>query len=133
MVAVPNKTERAKIARRRINEFCSRFCVLEKTVRDMGANVMGLFTGSNVPLFGRSSPLAAHAGGLKIVGGHKVFLDTSFLVALAKEREPFHGKAERIYVELCAEGAELFISTIVVSEFAVKESMPYDLMSNSNV
>ncbi|MDI9334085.1 MAG: type II toxin-antitoxin system VapC family toxin [Cytophagales bacterium] len=59
----------------------------------------------------------------------KVLLDTGFLIALTNKNDPDHQVAKEYYELLTNKGVEIYLSTIVASEFAVKqaiEDLPLD-------
>jgi len=51
----------------------------------------------------------------------KVLLDTSFCIRLLKSNDPFHQNAVDYYQYFLSENIEMFLSTIVVSEYSVKD------------
>lgn len=50
-----------------------------------------------------------------------VLLDTSFLICLSNPSRPNHQTAKSYYQRFIAHGATMFLSTIVVSEFEVRQ------------
>jgi len=51
----------------------------------------------------------------------KVLLDTSFCIRLLKSNDPFHQNAVDYYQYFLSENIEMYLSTIVVSEYSVKD------------
>lgn len=54
---------------------------------------------------------------------NSVLLDTSFLISLSSQDRPHHGAAVRFYRECIDRQVPMFLSTIVISEFSVKQSI----------
>lgn len=52
-----------------------------------------------------------------------ILLDTSFLISLADTGRPNHTVAQRYLTESLARGVPLYLSTIVASEFQVKQAV----------
>jgi predicted nucleic acid-binding protein len=57
-----------------------------------------------------------------------VVLDTSYLITLADSTRANHETARRYWRELTQRGFPIFLPTIVVSEFCVKQEIPPDIL-----
>ena len=56
-----------------------------------------------------------------------IVLDTSFLITLADSRRTHHKTARQYWEELMAREIPMFLPTIVVSEFCVRQEIPADI------
>lgn len=54
---------------------------------------------------------------------NSVLLDTSFLISLSDPARPHHGVAQSYYRECITRRVTMFLSTVVVSEYSVKQSI----------
>lgn len=54
---------------------------------------------------------------------NSVFLDTSFLISLSDPLRAHHGAAQRYYRECIQRQVPMFLSTIAISEFQVKQAI----------
>ncbi len=59
-----------------------------------------------------------------------ILLDTSFIISLVDDRRTNHNKALSFYKYFIEEGYSMFLSTIVISEFSIKQDIT-DLPLNS--
>lgn len=57
-----------------------------------------------------------------------VLLDTSFLITLASQTRPHHETARRYWRHFLESRIPVFLSTIVVSEFCVKQEIPAEIL-----
>lgn len=57
-----------------------------------------------------------------------VLLDTSFLITLAGKNRPHHEAARRYWQHFLENQIPIFLSTIVVSEFCIKQEIPADIL-----
>ena len=57
-----------------------------------------------------------------------VLLDTRFLITLADKNRPHHETARRYWKHFLDNQIPIFLSTIVVSEFCVKQEIPPDML-----
>lgn len=57
-----------------------------------------------------------------------VMLDTSFLITLAGRERPHHEAARRYWQHFMESEIPVFLSTIVVSEFCIRQEIPADLL-----
>jgi predicted nucleic acid-binding protein len=60
--------------------------------------------------------------------GAGVLLDTSFLITLADKKRAHHETARRYWRHLLENQIPIFLSTIVVSEFCMKQEIPPDIL-----
>jgi len=61
---------------------------------------------------------------------NSVLLDTSFLITLSDPTRPFHEAAKAYYKECIARRVPMYISTVAISEFQVKQSINDPPMRN---
>ena len=61
---------------------------------------------------------AAHPGGVRL---NSVLLDTSFLICLSSPSRPHHGVAKQYFQAFIASGVTMHLSTIVISEYEVRQ------------
>jgi hypothetical protein len=57
-----------------------------------------------------------------------VLIDTSFLITLAGKGRPHHETARRYWRHFLENQTPIFLSTIVVSEFCIKQEIPPDML-----
>ncbi len=57
-----------------------------------------------------------------------VIVDTSFLITLADPTRPHHDVARRYWQHFTEEAIPIFLPTIVVSEFCIKQEIPPDIL-----
>lgn len=57
-----------------------------------------------------------------------VLLDTSFLITLAGQNRPHHETARRYWRHFLENQIPIFLSTIVVSEFCIKQEIPPEIL-----
>jgi predicted nucleic acid-binding protein len=55
-------------------------------------------------------------------------LDTSFLITLADRNRPHHEAAKRYWKHFLENQVPIYLSTIVLSEFSVKQALPPEIM-----
>jgi predicted nucleic acid-binding protein len=57
-----------------------------------------------------------------------VVLDTSFLITLADAKRPNHEAARKYWQHFAENGLPVFLPTIVVSEFCIRQEIPADIL-----
>lgn len=57
-----------------------------------------------------------------------VLIDTSFLITLADKRRPHHDAARRYWRHFLENQIPVFLSTVVVSEFYIKQEIPPEIL-----
>jgi predicted nucleic acid-binding protein len=57
-----------------------------------------------------------------------VVVDTSFLISLADPTREHHSVARQYWKEFLTRGVPIYLSTIVVSEFCLKQEIPPDIL-----
>lgn len=57
-----------------------------------------------------------------------VLLDTSFLITLADKNRPHHEAARRYWRHFLETDVPIFLSTIVASEFSIKQEIPPEIL-----
>lgn len=57
-----------------------------------------------------------------------VVLDTSFLITLADAARPHHDVARRYWQHFTEQGLPMYLPTIVVSEFCIRQEIPPDIL-----
>ncbi len=63
---------------------------------------------------------------------NKVLLDTSFCIRLLKHDDEYHENAVEYYKYFLEQKTDMFLSTIVVSEYSVKDD-PDNLLSLQSI
>ena len=59
-----------------------------------------------------------------------VVLDTSYLITLADQARPNHAAAKRYWIHFTDNAMPIFLPTIVVSEFCVKQEIPFGILQS---
>ena len=59
-----------------------------------------------------------------------VVLDTSYLISLADPARPHHQDAKNYWKHFMEQGVQVFLSTIVVSEFCRKQPIPPEILKS---
>ena len=57
-----------------------------------------------------------------------VVLDTTFLITLANDERAHHSAARLFWRHFTESGMPIFLSTVVVSEFCIKQELPPDIL-----